>query len=548
MQEHSENPRELCLSGQRLRIDEVFRASRGDFRIEVTRDAEVIDRMRRAEELVGSAVESGLRVYGVTTGFGSMADIPVPGDQAEASQANLLAFLASGTGPMVEERHVRAAMVLRANMLLRGASGVRREIPDRLVRFLNAGVTPVVYELGSIGASGDLVPLAAIARAITGHESCSRIRRDGEEQDAREVLRALGLNPLQLKPKEGLAIINGTSFSAGIAANCLYPARRFIVLTLAMQAMMIRALLGHEEPFSSFVHECKPHPGQIWVAAMMRDLLGAPVDSTAEERAHIQDSYSLRCLPQYAGPIVEGILRVESVVETEMNAVTDNPLIDVENACFYQGGNFLGQYVGMAMDDLRRYLGLMAKHLDVMIAQLVSPEFSRGLPASLHGNGELSFNMGLKGLQITGNSIMPVLMHLGNSLVDHYPTHAEQFNQNINGLSWGSALLASQSVDLFSHYAAVGLIFSVQAVDLRARESLGHCDGRGLLGEKTAPLYEAVYHTLGRKPGEARPLVYNDADRTLEEDLRSLGDSIREGGTVARAIEPLTSGLDSLKA
>ncbi len=168
------------------------------------------------------------------------------------------------------------------------------------------------------------------------------------------------------------------------------------------------------------------------------------------------------------GPIVEGMARVSQVVEREMNSVTDNPLVDGQHERFYQSGNFLGQYIGIAMDDLRRFLGLLAKHLDVQIARLVAPEFNHGLPASLHGNGDLSFNMGLKGLQITGNSIMPLLTYYGNPLVEHFPTHAEQFNQNINGLSWGSANLASQCVELFTHYTSVALIFAVQAVDLRA--------------------------------------------------------------------------------
>ena len=216
---------------------------------------------------------------------------------------------------------------------------------------------------------------------------------------------------------------------------------------------------------------------------------------------HVQDRYSLRCLPQYMGPIVEGIARIRKVVETEMNSVSDNPLIDVENNRFYQSGNFLGQYVGIAMDDLRRYIGLMAKHLDVQIATLVAPEFNNGLPASLRGNEQLSYNMGLKGLQITGNSIMPLLTYYGNPIVEHFPTHAEQFNQNINGLSWGSANLAWKSVELFQHYLSVAMIFAVQALDLRAKSNLGHYDGRGMLGSLAVPLYEAVCDAMNCSPG-----------------------------------------------
>jgi len=518
-------------------------------RLTLTEDAAILDRMAASEEVVRDAVANGRQVYGITTGFGSMAEVSVPAEQAAASQANLLAFLSSGAGRPIDPAHVRAAMLLRANMLLQGASGVRVEIVQRLIQFLNEDATPVVGELGSIGASGDLVPLATIARAITGHAVPSRITVGKKELDGPAALAALGLEPLPLKPKEGLAIVNGTSFSAGIAANCVQPARNYLALSLASHAMMIRALLGHEEPFSHFVHDCKPHPGQTWTAQVMRELLDGGSGSETSQRRHLQDSYSLRCLPQYFGPIVDGIFRIARVVETEMNAVTDNPLIELREGegRFYQSGNFLGQYIGVAMDDLRRLLGLMAKHLDVQIAQLVAPEFNHGLPASLHGNGDLSFNMGLKGLQITGNSIAPMLTYLGNPLIEHFPTHAEQFNQNVNSLSWGAATLANQSVDLYGHYTAIALIFAVQGVDLRARSASGIADGRQLLGPQIVPLYEAIYRTFGRQPGDDRPLVYNDADQSLETHLRALERSIREDGGIVEAVAPIVASFNELE-
>ncbi|MEX2578007.1 MAG: aromatic amino acid ammonia-lyase [Verrucomicrobiales bacterium] len=541
----------LCLSGQQLTIGEVHAVASGSRSVTITDDRKVLDRLEAAQALVRKAVDSGRRVYGLTTGFGSMADVEVPADQAEASQANLLAFLACGAGRPLDSRHVRAAMLLRANMLLRGASGVRLEVVERLVAFLNHNATPVVRELGSIGASGDLVPLGAIARAITGQASPCRVSFGGREVDGGEALKELGLKPLELLPKEALAIVNGTSFSAAIGADCLHAARNYLGLAFASHAMMTRALLGYEEPYAAFVHECKPHPGQAWSASMMRRLLGvengAGSADDAEARPHLQDRYSLRCLPQYMGPLVEGIRRVERVIETEMNSVTDNPLIDSANDRFLQSGNFLGQYVGIAMDDLRRCLGLMAKHLDVQISQLVSPEFNRGLPASLVGNGDSAVNMGLKGLQITGNSIMPTLTYFGNPLVEHYPTHAEQFNQNVNGLSWGAANLTAQSVDLYSHYASVALIFAVQSVDLRARALEGHCDGRTLLGPMVVPLYESVYEIAGCRVGGKSPLIFNDSDQSLELVLADLASAIQGHGAPVEAVSLITESLGELE-
>ncbi len=538
----------LCLHGQQLTIDEVYSVAVANRSVSITDDPKVLEEMKASQDLVRKAVDSGQRIYGLTTGFGSMADLPVCASDAEASQTNLLEFLAAGTGKPIAEIHVRSAMVLRANMLLRGASGVRMEIVERLVRFLNAGATPVVGELGSIGASGDLIPLGTIARAITGQAASCKVMMNGREYDRDEVLDFLGYKPISLLPKEALAIVNGTSFSAAIALNHLHSVRNYLSISIAAHGLMIRALLGHEDPFAEFVHRCKPHPGQAWSAQIMRRLL-ALTDGQATElerahpREHLQDRYSLRCFPQYIGPIVEGILRIEKTLETEMNAITDNPLIDTEAGEFFQSGNFLGQYVGMAMDELRRHIGLLAKHLDVQIALLVSPEFNHGLPPSLMGHGDSPVNMNLKGLQITGNSIMPMLTHLGNSLVDHFPTHAEQYNQNVNGLSWGSANLASQSVDLFANYAAVALIFAVQAVDLRAGKARSKCDGVTLLGSELRALYEAVYEIAGKKPGGEEPFISDGSDRSLEQILADLAESIRSEGAIVEAVSEIVDSL-----
>lgn len=536
---------EIELNGGALSIDTVYQIGLGAVTPRITADDHVLSQLTKAKAVVDAAVAENKAIYGVTTCFGGMADVAIPNDLVNASQRNLLTFLATATGEPVSSRHTRAAMLLRANVLLQGKSGVRLEIIDRLIRFICADAIPVVRELGSIGASGDLVPLATIGRAITGHSSRCQILLDGQLIDGLAALKKLKLEPIELQAKEGLALVNGTSFSSAIAANCVYESQALLAMSLAMQAMMLRALNVQHEPFAAFVHQNKPHAGQLWTAKVMREFLGAKSKNGNSTNSIIQDRYSLRCLPQYFGPIVDGIARVSEVITTEMNSVTDNPLIDSVEQRFYQNGNFLGQYVAIAMDDLRRFLGLLAKHLDVQIAQLVSPEFNHGLPPSLRGDDSRIYNMGLKGLQITGNSIMPLLTYFGNPITEHFPTHAEQFNQNINGLSWTSANMAWRCVDLFQDYMAVASLFAIQAVDLRAEQELGHFDGRALLQKPLVPIYDAIYAACREKTGQKQPFLGHDDDRWLEADLQMLKQGLKPGKGVFSAIKPL---VDSFKA
>lgn len=536
----------LILNGATLSVADVHSVAARSREVELTGDPAVLDRMEAGVSVVRSAVEEGRLIYGVTTGFGGMGDVAVPPDLAADSQNNLLSFLAAGAGPPIDPVHVRAAMLLRANMLLRGVSGVRTTLVERIIRFLREDAIPIVRELGSIGASGDLVPLATIARAVTGQAGGSQVVWRDRPVESVVVLKELGLQPLELLPKEGLAIINGTSFSSAVAANSVRASRNLLGTQLGSLSMMVRALCGQTEPFEPFVHESKPHAGQVWAAEILRRWLHEGVaDSPSPQSSPVQDRYSIRCLPQYLGPIVEGVARVTHVVETEMNAVTDNPLVDTTADRFYQSGNFLGQYIGIAMDDLRRFLGLLAKLVDVQIAQLVSPEFSQGLPASLKGNEARIYNMGLKGLQITGNSIMPLLTYYGNPLVEHFPTHAEQYNQNINGLGWGAANLAWRSVQLSQQYTAVSLVFAAQALDLRAQIEQGHYDGRALLGTFAEPLYAAIYSALGVRPGGDKPLIFDDVDQSLEKQLAILAADIAGEGAVVSSISPLLKVFDN---
>ena len=541
----------VTVGNKKLTIDELAKVARQGVPVKLSDDPEVLNRVQASCDYIANAVENGQPIYGVTTGFGGMADTAISSEDAAELQKNLIWFLKAGAGQKLPNADVRAGMLLRVNSHMKGASGIRLEIIERMKTFLNEGVTPHVCEYGSIGASGDLVPLAKIAGSVIGLDDSFTVDFEGEEMPAPQALKKLGLEPLNLRPKEGLAMTNGTSVMTGIAALCVHDARQMLAISMGAHALFVQGLAGTNQSFHPFVHALKPHYGQEWAASTMVDLLAGSVLSRdeLEAREHfdghglIQDRYSLRCLPQYLGPIVDGLIEIAWQIETEMNSVTDNPLIDVENQTSYHCGNFLGQYVGVGMDNLRYYLGLLAKHLDTQIALLVAPEFSNGLSPSLVGNTSRKVNMGLKGLQIVGNSLMPLLGFYGNSIADRFPTHAEQFNQNINSQGFASANLARQSLSIFRQYMAVVLMFAVQAADLRTYKVAGHYDARECLSPGTSELYAAVREVIGKPPSAERPYVWNDNEQSLDEHLALIAADLADGGRIVRTVSPILSSL-----
>jgi phenylalanine ammonia-lyase len=542
----------VVLGNHYLTIDEVVSVARYGVQVRLTDNHDILRGVQASCDYIQNSVESGQPIYGVTTGFGGMANVAIAPEETTLLQNNLLWFLKSGAGQRLSNVDVRAAMLLRAASHMHGASGIRLELIQRIETFLNAGVTPHVHEFGSIGASGDLVPLSYITGALIGLDISYSVDFNGEEMDAKKVLSQLGLPPLQLLPKEGLAMTNGTSVMTGIAALCIHDAQVLLALSMGVHALFIQALNGTNQSFHPFIHEGKPHPGQKWAAAHMLKLLAGSrlirdeLDGSHNHRGGqpIQDRYSLRCLPQYTGPIVDGLLQIAKQIEIEINSITDNPLIDAVNKASYHGGNFLGQYVGMGMDNLRYYMGLLAKHLDVQIALLVAPEFNNGLPPSLVGNRERGINMGLKGLQIAGNSLMPLLTFYGNSIADRFPTHAEQFNQNINSQGFASANLARRSIEIFQQYMAIVLMFGVQAADLRTYVMTGHYDARACLSPATANLYAAVREVVGQPPNANRPYIYNDCSQSLDEHIDLIATDIAAGGQIVQAVNDILSNLN----
>ena len=540
------NNKQITVSGEGLTIDQVVSVARAGAKVAITDDAQVQERVKKSNDFILQAVADDKPIYGVTSGFGAMAYKAISKEQAMELQNNIPWFHKVGTGNRLPDADVRAAILVRMNSHLQGASGIRMSMIERMGIFLNEGVTPHVREFASIGASGDLSPLSYITACLIGLDESWKVDYQGKEMGAQSALKAIGLEREELGPKEGLAMVNGTSVMAGIAAGVIYDTRNLLALSFGAHALLFQGLGATNQSFHPFIHARKPFGGQVASAAVMLELLaGSKLICDELEGQHefrggdepIQDRYSLRCLPQYMGPAVDGLRQIAGQVETEINSATDNPLVDADAGHTYHGGNFLGQYIGVGMDQLRFHIGMLAKHLDVQIAMAVMPAFNNGLSAMLVGNTERSINGGLQSLQICGNCIMPQLQFYGNALTPHFPTHAEGFNQNINSQGFGSANLARRSVEIYQQYMAISLLFGIQAAELRSHMECGHYDASQTLSAATLPLYTAIYEVIGRDFDKDRALIWNDYEQAMDVYIEAITQDIQAGGKIVQAMD-----------
>jgi phenylalanine ammonia-lyase len=541
---------DVVISGGDLSIEDIAAVARGAT-VRLSEDEAVRSRIEASRLAVADAIERGEEIYGVSTLFGGMADRYIGPELLADVQKIALWQHKSTTGPRVAHEDVRAAMALRANSLMKGVSGVRFEIIERYAAFLNADAVPHVFQRGSIGASGDLVPLTYIGASVIGLDPAFLVDLEGEAMPCTDVLAKLGYEPLELLPKEGLALNNGTGACTGIASNAMDRGLDLAALTLGVQALCAQALLATNQSYAPFIHAMKPHAGQVWVASAMDDLTRGSAlirDEAAGKRGHrkgklIQDRYSLRCLPQFLGPCIDALRVAAGQIEIEASCANDNPLIDPETGEIFHTGNFLAQYTGIAMDQLRFHIGMMAKHLDAQLAILVTPEFNYGLAPSLVGNSDNPINIGLKSLQVTTSSLMPLLLHLGQPIVDRFPTHAEQFNQNVNSQAMNAANLARESLDNFTHFLAVALFSAVQAVELRAKLTADSYDARELLSPGTQALYEAARTAAKEAPRADQPVHWDDFDEFIQPKIEGVIAAMDAGGPILAALGDVRPGI-----
>jgi histidine ammonia-lyase len=454
----------------------------------------------------------GEPIYGITTGVGKLKDVVIPPRERADLQRNLVLSHAGGVGPPLAEADVRSIMLLLAASLARGASGVRPVVVETIIACLNRRVHPVVPELGSVGASGDLAPLAHVALCLLGE---GWVAQGDRRVPAAEALARAAVAPLVLETKEGLALLNGTHLMAGHGALTVLDAARLTRLADVTGAMSLEALMGSNAAFDPRIHALRPHPGQLAAASNLRRLTAdSGIIASHRDCTRVQDAYSLRCMPQVHGSTREAVTFARSVIERELASVSDNPLVFAADAAVLSGGNFHGEVLGLALDTLTVGLGQLAGISERRIDRLVNPLTNEALPPFLSPRGGV--HSGYMIAQYVAAALAAELRTLAMpASVESVPTSGLQ--EDYNSMAAGSALKARRASGLARQVLAIELLLAAQALDFRAPLA----PGRG-----SAAAREAVRRRIA--PLEADRYLKGDLDAALE---------LCEAGMVLKAVE-----------
>jgi len=497
----------IRLTGDDLRLEDVWAVAHEGVPAELADEART--RMSAAREVVERSADESHHVYGVNTGFGRFVSRSIPPELTSELQLRLLRSHACGVGEPYPDEIVRAAMLLRANTLAKGYSGARVEVVELLLGCVRAGLLPYVPSRGSVGASGDLAPLAHLALPLVGE---GRARVNGEWLSGAEALTAAGLEPLTLEAKEGLSLVNGTQFMASFGALGLVRARRLATVADVACALTLEALQGSRAAFVPEVHRLRPLPGQRDSAAnVLRLVEGSAIMEGHRWCDKVQDAYSLRCAPQVHGAARDLLAYVEGTVAVELNAATDNPLVLVEEDMVVSNGNFHGQPLAFALDALAIATAELANIAERRIERLVNPALSNGLPAFLAPDGGL--NSGFMIPQYVAASLVSenkVLCHPAS--IDSIPTSAGQEDHVSMGNAAG--LQAWQVLANAERALAIELLAGAQAVELLAPLAPG----------AGAAAARAYVRSLSPRVRDDRPLA---------DDIEAVAAAIRDGALTA---------------
>ncbi len=494
----------LELDGRALSLEQIASVALDGGSVAIASDA--YRRMEASRAVVEGVVSRGETAYGINTGFGKLSDVRIGPDQLEALQRNLVRSHACGIGEPLPEDEVRAMLLLRANVLAKGLSGVRPVVAETLVAMLNRSVHPLIPARGSVGASGDLAPLAHLALTLIGE---GEAHHRGQRMSSSRALELAEIAPLTLAAKEGLALLNGTQAMAGMGGLALARALRVVELFDLAGAMSLEALRGTPAAFDARIHEARPHAGQIAAAAHLRGLLE---DSEIREShrhgdPRVQDAYCLRCMPQVHGAARGALSHVREVIEVETGSATDNPLIFAEDNEILSGGNFHGAPLALALDYAAIALTDLMSISERRIDRLINPDINEGLPAFLSPDAGVS--SGLMIAHVAAAALLneaKVLSH--PSSVDSVPTSGGKEDHVSMGMT--GALKLRQVVSNAEHVLAIELMSAAQGLEYRL------------------PLKPA--HEVGRAAGRVREFVAPlKEDRVLAGEMERLARAVRVG-------------------
>ena len=492
------------LNGQTLTLTEIATVAFGEAPVKVSSSAR--PRVLASRKVIEDIVGRDDIVYGVSTGFGKLSDVRIPHDALAELQLNLVRSHACGIGNPLSEPEVRAMMLLRANVLALGFSGIRLEIIDALCELLNRRVSPVIPEKGSVGASGDLAPLAHLALSLIGEGEAFF---QGERMESREALRRAGLKPVELQAKEGLALLNGTQAMHAVGGLALLRAKRLIRVVDVAGATSLEALKGTPAAFDPRLQDARPHPGQRKVAKHLMSILeGSDIRrSHLKDDPRIQDAYSLRCMPQVHGAIRDALSHCENVLLIESGSATDNPLVFSESGDVISGGNFHGAPLALTFDYAAIALTDLMSISERRIERLVNPDMNEGLPAFLARRPGME--SGFMIAHVAAAALLneaKVLAH--PSSVDSVPTSGGKEDHVAMGMT--GALKLRTIVDLAENLTAIELLAGAEALEHRRPLKAG-------VG------VERAFTTLRKT---SPPLTQ---DRSLSDDIARVAEGIRRG-------------------
>jgi histidine ammonia-lyase len=494
----------MKLRGQKLTLAEIATVALGDAPVKVSSSARpgVIASRRVVEDIVARDDI----VYGVSTGFGKLSDVRIPHDALAELQLNLVRSHACGIGNPLSEPEARAIMLLRANVLALGFSGIRLEIIEMLCELLNHHVCPVIPEKGSVGASGDLAPLAHLALSLIGEGEAFF---QGERMESREALRRAGLKPMELQAKEGLALLNGTQAMHAVGGLALLRAKRLIRVADVAGATSLEALKGTPVAFDSRLQDARPHPGQREVAKHLMSILeGSDIRrSHLKDDPRIQDAYSLRCMPQVHGAIRDALSHCENVLLIESGSATDNPLVFSENGDVISGGNFHGAPLALTFDYAAIALTDLMSISERRIERLINPDMNEGLPPFLARRPGME--SGFMIAHVAAAALLNEARVLAHpSSVDNVPTSGGKEDHVAMGMT--GALKLRTIVDLAENLVAIELLVSAEALEHRHPLKAG-------VG------VERAFATVRKI---APPLTQ---DRSLSGDIARVAEALRRG-------------------